>query len=110
MDNDILTIMRRELGDAVSTDPDVLALMRSDQSGHVSEGVSLMLVTARTIADVQAPCGSTRTSMPPSPNMESGLPLITRAERSPRSAATSPRTPADCSAPSTASPARRYSA
>ena len=58
MDNDILTIMRRELGDAVSTDPDVLALMRSDQSGHVSEGVPLMLVTARTIADVQAPCGS----------------------------------------------------
>ena len=46
--------MRRAVGDAVTTDPAVLALMRTDQSGHVSDGAPLMLVTARTIADVQA--------------------------------------------------------
>lgn len=42
------------LGDAVSFAPAVLEPTRADKSGHVSAGLPLALVTARTVEDVQA--------------------------------------------------------
>src|SRR5580658_7861316 len=58
-----------ELGSAVSTLPADLEPLREDRSGRVSEGTPLALVTARTIADVQATLRfATR----------HGLPVVTR--------------------------------
>jgi len=58
-----------ELGSAVSTLPADLEPLREDRSGRVSEGTPLALVTARTIADVQATMRfATR----------HGLPVVTR--------------------------------
>ena len=46
--------LRDALGDAVSTDPEALAVTQSDQSGHVSSSPPLAIVTARSIEDVQS--------------------------------------------------------
>lgn len=45
--------LRSALGDAVSTDPLALDSARSDKSGHLSPGVPLAVVTARSIEQVQ---------------------------------------------------------
>ncbi len=50
---DIVSRLRRELGDAVSTDGAQLEACRSDRSGKVSDGVPLVVVNARTVDDVQ---------------------------------------------------------
>jgi len=52
--HDVVALLAAELGDAVSTDAAALAAARADKSGHVAEGTPLAVVTARTIADVQA--------------------------------------------------------
>ena len=54
MTDPVLAALRTALDDAVSTDPAVLAGMTSDKSGHDSRSVPLAVVTARSIADVQA--------------------------------------------------------
>lgn len=45
--------LRGALGDAVSTDPALLAAMRTDKSGHVASGTPLAVVIARNLDDVQ---------------------------------------------------------
>ncbi len=50
---DVVTQLRAELGDAVSTLPTELAEMRADRSGQVSRTAPLAIVTARGIEDVQ---------------------------------------------------------
>lgn len=52
--NEVVARLRAALGDAVSTDAAALAETRADKSGHVSAGAPLAVVTARSIADVQA--------------------------------------------------------
>ncbi len=54
MTDPVLAALRTALDDAVSTDPAALAGMTSDKSGHDSRSVPLAVVTARSIADVQA--------------------------------------------------------
>lgn len=49
----ILATLRAALGDAVSIDPDALAAVRRDKSGHRSAAAPLAVVTARSIEDVQ---------------------------------------------------------
>lgn len=49
-----LSLLRSELGAAVSTDTEELQQSRSDQSGFVSEAMPLAVVTPRTVAEVQA--------------------------------------------------------
>jgi len=50
----VVTLLVDALGDAVSTDPAVLAVTREDKSGHRSASAPLAVVTAQTIEDVQA--------------------------------------------------------
>ena len=52
--NDIVSLLRAELGDLVSTDPAELDAARADKSGHVAEGTPLAIVHATTIEQVQA--------------------------------------------------------
>jgi glycolate oxidase len=51
---DIVSLLRRSLGDAVSTDVTQLAATQTDRSGRVSAAPPLAVVAARTIQDVQA--------------------------------------------------------
>jgi glycolate oxidase len=51
---DIVSLLRLSLGDAVSTDPAVLAATQTDRSGRVSGAPPLAVVAARTTRDVQA--------------------------------------------------------
>ncbi|MEO6826054.1 MAG: FAD-linked oxidase C-terminal domain-containing protein [Microbacteriaceae bacterium] len=50
----VIASLQEALGDAVSTSPAQLDLMRSDKSGHRSAAAPLALVNARNTADVQA--------------------------------------------------------
>ncbi|CAN5205896.1 FAD-linked oxidase C-terminal domain-containing protein [soil metagenome] len=50
----VLDDLRRALGDAVVTDPEVLAAARADRSGHRSAAPPLAVIEPRTVADVQA--------------------------------------------------------
>ena len=50
----VLALLRAELGSAVSTDIAALELSRSDQSGFVSSGAPLAVVTPRSVSEVQA--------------------------------------------------------
>ena len=52
--NTVVALLASALGSAVSTDEADLAACRLDKSGHESGSAPLALVTARTIADVQA--------------------------------------------------------
>ena len=52
--NAVLNALRTALGDAVSTDPLALHEMTTDKSGHRSGSTPLAVVTARSVADVQA--------------------------------------------------------
>ena len=52
--NHVVSQLQAELGAAVSIDPAVLELYRSDKSGHVSGGAPLAVVNAASTADVQA--------------------------------------------------------
>jgi glycolate oxidase len=49
----LVSRLRTELGDLVSTAPEALAAARADRSGKVSPTTPLAVVSARTIADVQ---------------------------------------------------------
>lgn len=51
---DIVAVLRAAVGDAVSTDPAELDSLRGDKSGQRTTAAPAALVTARTIADVQA--------------------------------------------------------
>lgn len=51
---DVVALLRDAVGDAVSTEPAALEAMRGDRSGQRSAAAPLALVTARTVADVQA--------------------------------------------------------
>jgi glycolate oxidase len=51
---DVLGQLVDALGDAVSTDAAVLAVAQADKSGHRSASAPLAVVSARSIADVQA--------------------------------------------------------
>lgn len=50
---DIVSLLRAELGDVVSTDPTELDAARADKSGHVAPGTPLAIVRATTIDHVQ---------------------------------------------------------
>ncbi len=50
----ILAALRAEVGEALSTEPDALGGLTRDKSGHDSFSPPLALVTARSIAEVQA--------------------------------------------------------
>jgi len=50
--DDVLSLLRRALGDAVSVDNDLLEGAREDKSGHVSAGQPLCVVFATTTAQV----------------------------------------------------------
>jgi glycolate oxidase len=50
----VLAALRAELAGALSTDPEALGGLTRDKSGHDSFSVPLAVVTARSIADVQA--------------------------------------------------------
>ena len=52
--SDVLEALRGALGDAVSFDPIALAAATSDKSGHDSRSTPFAIVTARSVADVQA--------------------------------------------------------
>lgn len=52
--SEVIAQLTDALGDAVSTLPEVVAATRSDRSGHISDAPPLAVVTARSIADVQA--------------------------------------------------------
>ena len=52
--NHVVTLLQAELGSAVSIDPAELDACRLDRSGHVSAGAPLAIVSAATVADVQA--------------------------------------------------------
>jgi glycolate oxidase len=52
--DDVVELLRAQLGDAVSTDAAALAATQADKSGHVSTAPPLALVTARNTSDVQA--------------------------------------------------------
>jgi glycolate oxidase len=52
--SDVVERLRAALGDAVSVDADQLEAAREDKSGHVSAAAPLVVVTPRTIDDVQA--------------------------------------------------------
>lgn len=65
----VLEALRAVLGDAVSTEPLALEVVRADKSGFTSKGPPLAVVTARTIADVQA---TLRIAS------EHGIPVVTR--------------------------------
>jgi len=50
----VLAALREALGDAVSVDRDAITAARADRSGHVSPADPIAVVTAGSIADVQA--------------------------------------------------------
>jgi glycolate oxidase len=50
----VVALLVSELGDAVSTDPAALDATREDKSGHRSAASPLAIVSARSIAEVQA--------------------------------------------------------
>jgi glycolate oxidase len=50
----LLTGLRRELGDAVRTDPESLSAARADRSGQVSRTAPLAVIEATTVEQVQA--------------------------------------------------------
>jgi len=52
--SDVVLLLRAAMGDLVVTDQETLDAMRSDKSGHRSDGAPLALVNARSVADVQA--------------------------------------------------------
>jgi len=52
--HETVALLVQELGDAVSVDPAALNATRADKSGHVAVGTPLAIITARSIADVQA--------------------------------------------------------
>lgn len=52
--NNVVTLLRAQLGSIVSTDPIELDRCRLDRSGHRSEAPPLALVHAATVADVRA--------------------------------------------------------
>ena len=52
--SDVVLLLRAAVGDSVVTDLEALDAMRSDKSGHRSDGAPLALVNARSVADVQA--------------------------------------------------------
>jgi glycolate oxidase len=52
-DNPVVSLLVEALGDAVSRDEAALAAAREDKSGHVSGSAPLVVVTPRTITDVQ---------------------------------------------------------
>lgn len=53
-EHSVIARLREALGDALSTDAAALAEMRSDKSGHESATPPIAIVSARSIADVQA--------------------------------------------------------
>lgn len=54
MENDVVSVLRAALGDAVTDDSVLLTSMREDRSGHVAAGPPIAVVAARSIQDVQA--------------------------------------------------------
>jgi glycolate oxidase len=50
----LVSLLRSNLGDVVSTAPEMLEVVRADRSGQISASAPLAVVTARSIADVQA--------------------------------------------------------
>jgi glycolate oxidase len=65
----LVSLLRSNLGDVVSTTPEALESVRADRSGQVSESAPLAVVTARSIADVQATMRFAT---------EHGIPVVTR--------------------------------
>lgn len=53
---DVVTQLSEALPGRIETDPAVLEQFRRDRSGHVAEGLPLVLVRARSIEDVQVTC------------------------------------------------------
>jgi glycolate oxidase len=51
---DVVSLLRAELGEVVSTDPAELDDARADKSGHVAPGTPLAIVHAETVEHVQA--------------------------------------------------------
>ncbi len=54
MTQSVLDALAQALGDAVSTEPHQLDVMRTDRSGYVSAASPMAIVTARSIDDVRA--------------------------------------------------------
>jgi len=54
IDTDVRAHLVEALGDIVSIEPEALEAARADRSGHVSPSAPLAVVSARSIADVQA--------------------------------------------------------
>ncbi|WP_425432989.1 FAD-binding oxidoreductase [Glaciihabitans tibetensis] len=50
----LVSLLRSDLGQSVSTAPEALEAVRADRSGQVSHSAPLAVVTARSIEDVQA--------------------------------------------------------
>lgn len=54
MTDDVVALLRAELGDRVDVSPAALDAVRSDKSGHAADGLPLAVVHAASVADVQA--------------------------------------------------------
>ncbi|GAA2222734.1 FAD-binding protein [Herbiconiux moechotypicola] len=52
--DEVLQLLRADLGDRVSTDPALLERVRSDKSGWRSDDAAICVVLAESVADVQA--------------------------------------------------------
>ncbi|CAH0270253.1 FAD-binding oxidoreductase [Microbacterium sp. Bi128] len=54
MTDDVVALLRAELGERVDVSPAALESVRADKSGHAADGQPLAVVNAASVADVQA--------------------------------------------------------